>query len=67
MAGWPAPQGARRLEETDRASGFLAGRFQRYVPYGLAFTWPEDNASWSGRPLFPLAAGEGRVTPAPRP
>jgi hypothetical protein len=53
MAGWPAPRGTRRLDEPDRASGFLAGRFQRYAPYGLAFAWPEDNASWSGYPLFP--------------
>src|SRR5687768_9153526 len=30
MAGWPGPRGIRSLEEPDRASSFLACRFQRY-------------------------------------
>src|SRR3712207_4539514 len=72
MAGWPAPPGARRLHEPDRASGFFAGRFQCYCLSsrdGSAFAWPEDDALWSARSpgsaesftafclLYPCSAG----------
>ncbi len=46
----PSPRGGRRLEESDRASGLLAGRFERYAPYGPAFAWPENDALWGVTP-----------------
>src|SRR5919112_761097 len=54
MARWPVPWWAHRLKEPDRASCFLAGRFQRYgpCPDGLAFAWPEDDTLWGVRPLI---------------
>lgn len=54
MARWSVPRGARRLDESDRASGFLAGCFERYARYGSAFAWPEDDTlSWGVCLLFP--------------
>ena len=52
MARGPVPRWGRRLEESDRASGLLAGRFQIYAPYGSAFAWPEYDTLWGFRPLF---------------
>src|SRR3712207_4702547 len=52
MARWPVPWGARSLKESDRASGFLVGRFQGYAPYGSAFAWPADDTLWGVLPLI---------------
>jgi hypothetical protein len=54
MARWAVSWGARRLEESDSASCFLAGCFKRYgpCPDGLAFAWPEDDTLWGVRPLI---------------
>ena len=52
VARWPGPGGCSRLDEPDRASGFLAGRFEHYAPYGSAFAWPEDDTPWGVCPLF---------------
>jgi hypothetical protein len=53
VAGWPGPRGARRLQEPDRARGFLAGRFERdgvRPRYRSALARPEDDAPRSGPP-----------------
>ena len=54
MAGWPIPRGGRRLEEPDRASGFLAGCFERYGVRPRdrsALARPEDDSPRRGPPL----------------
>ena len=64
VARWPGPGGCSRLEESDRASGFLAGRFQRYGPYGSAFAWPEYDTIWGFRPLFSrIRIAHGLISP----
>ena len=49
MTRWSGPRGARRLKESDRACGLLAGCFEGYAPYGSAFAWAEDNTFWGVR------------------
>ena len=47
VAGWPVPRRGDALEETDGASRFLGGRYERYVAGSLdrsSLAWPDDEA-----------------------